>query len=83
MPSSFAELADAVLALPIEAKAELADKLITDLVDEVPAEIHEAQMAEVMRRRTEVLEGKVRLIPGDVVQRDIQRLLNETTRVSP
>jgi len=82
MPSSFAELSDAVLALPTEAKAELADKLIANLVGEVPVEIHQAQLTEVMRRRAEVIEGRVQLVPGDVVERDIQRLLNEITRVS-
>lgn len=83
MPPTLAELSDAVLALPIEAKADLADKLIASLGGEVPAEIHDAQMNEVMRRRADVLSGRVKLIPGDVVERDIQRLLNEITRVSP
>lgn len=82
MPSSFAELSDAVLALPTDAKAELADKLIASLAGDVPAEIHDAQMSEVMRRRAEVLSGKVQLIPGEVVERSIQQLLNEITRVS-
>ncbi|MSU23351.1 MAG: acyl-protein synthetase [Opitutus sp.] len=81
MPSSFAELSEAVLALPTETKADLADKLIASLAADVPAEIHEAQMTEVMRRRAEVLSGKVQLISGDVVERSIQRLLNEITRV--
>ena len=83
MPSTLAELSDAVLALPTEAKAQLADKLLASLAGEVPAEVHDAQVTEVMRRRAEVLSGKVQLVSGEVVERNIQRLLNEITRVSP
>ncbi|MSU51515.1 MAG: hypothetical protein EXS37_20905 [Opitutus sp.] len=83
MPPTLAELSDAVLSLPIEARADLADKLISSLGGEVPDEIHDAQMSEVMRRRADVISGRVQLIPGEVVERNIQRLLNEITRVSP
>jgi hypothetical protein len=82
MPPSITELSDAALSLPIDAKVELTDKLIASLVADVPAEIREAQIAEVMRRREEVLSGRVKLIPGDVVMRDIRRMLDERPRVS-
>jgi len=75
MPSSFAELSDAVLALPTSAKEELAERLIASLVGDTPAGVHAAQVAEVMRRRQEWLDGKVRLVPGEQVMREVRERL--------
>ena len=83
MIASFADLSDAVLALPIEARAELTDKLLASLLADVPDSITAAQIAEVQRRREEVLSGKVQLIPGEQVEREMEVLLNEISRVSP
>lgn len=83
MTTSFAELSDAVLALPIEARAALSDKLLASLLADVPDSITAAQLAEVQRRREEVLSGKVQLIPGEQVEREMNALLNEISRVSP
>jgi hypothetical protein len=83
MTTSFAELSDAVLALPLEARTELTDKLLASLLADVPDSIKTAQLAEVQRRREEVLSGKVQLIPGEQVEREMEVLLNEISRVSP
>lgn len=83
MTTSFAELSDAVLALPLEARAELTDKLLASVLADVPDSIKTAQLAEVQRRREEVLSGKVQLIPGEQVEREMEVLLNEISRVSP
>ena len=83
MNTSFAELSDAVLALPLEARVELTDKLVASLLADVPDSIKMAQLAEVQRRREEVLSGKVQLIPGEQVEREMEALLNEISRVSP
>ena len=83
MTTSLAELSDAVLALPFEARAELTDKLVASLLDDVPDSIKTAQLAEVQRRREEVLAGKVQLIPGEQVEREMEAMLNEISRVSP
>ena len=78
---STAELTASVLALPLDEKAALADRLLADLAQDVPTEIQTAQHAEVMRRREEVFSGKVQLIPGDQVMREIDSMLNEISRV--
>jgi hypothetical protein len=80
---STAELTASVLALPLDEKAALADRLLADLTGDVPPEISTAQTSEVMRRREEVFSGKVQLIPGDQVMRELDAMLNEISRVSP
>jgi putative addiction module component (TIGR02574 family) len=52
-------------ALPLEARAELAERLIASLAADVSPEITGAQLAEVRRRIAQVESGEVELIPGD------------------
>jgi putative addiction module component (TIGR02574 family) len=67
---------DAV-ALPTDVRAELAERLVASLADDVSAEITEAQLAEVRRRIAQVESGEVALIPGDEVLARVRRLLAE------
>ena len=53
----------------------LAEKLVGNVVAHVPATIKRQQLAEVMRRRTEVLSGKVTGISAEQVLREIQGLI--------
>lgn len=62
-------------ALPREARAELAERLIASLAEDVSPEITAAQLAEVRRRIAEVESGEAALIPGDEVLARVRRLL--------
>lgn len=72
MSTSEEILQDAV-ALPPDVRAELAERLIASLANEV--EITSAQVAEVQRRVAQVESGEVTLIPGDEVLAKARRLL--------
>jgi len=67
------------MALPPDARAELTERLIASLADDVSLEITEAQLAEVRRRIAQVESGEVALIPGDEVLARVRRLLADHT----
>jgi len=69
---------DAV-ALPLDVRAELTERLIASLADDVSPESTKAQLAEVRRRIAQVESGEVALIPGDEVLARVRRLLAEHT----
>ena len=70
------------LALSPEARAELAERLIGSLAEDVSPEITSAQLAEVRRRIAEVESGEAELIPGDEVLARARRLLADRTPTS-
>lgn len=61
--------------LSAEEKLILGEQLVADAVAETSPEHEAAWQDEVKRRRDEVLSGKVRLIPGEEVERSLDRLL--------
>jgi len=63
------------IALPPEARAELAERLIASLAEDVSPEITSAQLTEVRRRIAEVESGDATLIPGDEVLARVRNLL--------
>jgi len=65
---------DAV-ALPPDVRAELTERLIASLAEDVSPEITRAQLSEVRRRITEVELGNAVLIPGDEVLARVRSLL--------
>lgn len=67
---------DAV-ALPHEARAELAERLIVSLAEDVSPEITGAQLGEVRRRIVAVETGEAELVPGDEVLARVRRVLAE------
>lgn len=69
-------------ALPHEARAKLAERLIASLAEDVSPEITEAQLAEVRRRIAEVESGEAQLIPGDEVLARVRHLLAERSTSS-
>jgi putative addiction module component (TIGR02574 family) len=75
MSAKLAELSDAVRALSTDEKLALAGELLAAALHESPSPHEAAWQAEVQRRREEVLSGKVKLIPGDEVERSLDRLL--------
>lgn len=62
-------------ALPPDARAELTERLVESLAQDVSPEITHAQLAEVRRRIAQVESGEVELNPGDEVLARARRLL--------
>jgi len=67
---------DAV-ALPPEVRAELTERLIASLAENISPEITRSQLAEVRRRIAQVASGQAALIPGDEVLARVRNLLAE------
>lgn len=67
------------MSLAPEVRAELAERLIGSLAEDVSPEITKAQLAEVRRRIAEVESGEVELIPGDEVLARARTLLAQFT----
>jgi putative addiction module component (TIGR02574 family) len=72
---------DAV-ALPPDLRAELTERLIASLAEDVSPEITKAQLSEVRRRIAEVELGKAELIPGDEALARVRTLLAQHLRSS-
>jgi putative addiction module component (TIGR02574 family) len=53
------EIFQDAVALPLNVRAELTERLIASLADDVSPEITEAQLAEVRRRIAQVESGEV------------------------
>jgi putative addiction module component (TIGR02574 family) len=70
------------MTLSPEVRAELAERLIGSLAEDVSPEITSAHLAEVKRRIAEVESGEAKLIPGDEVLARARRLLAERTPTS-
>jgi putative addiction module component (TIGR02574 family) len=77
MALSVDQIAREVSALPREARAELADRLveILDPVDWLP--LQEAWGAEAIRRRDDVRDGRVLPISGEEAFSRVRRALGE------
>jgi putative addiction module component (TIGR02574 family) len=65
MSMSVEQIAEEALALPSEARALLADRLVESLDPSEDAHFRQLWAAEALRRRDEVREGRVQTIPGD------------------
>jgi putative addiction module component (TIGR02574 family) len=65
MPTTAEQLYREALSLPLEARADLIERLVATLAEEIPSEITRAQLDEVHRRIAQVESGEVALIPGD------------------
>ena len=63
------------MALPPDARAELTERLVESLAQDVSPEITSAQLAEVWRRISQVESGEVELIPGDEALPQVRNLL--------
>lgn len=74
------EIFQEAMTLSPEVRAELAERLIGSLAEDISPEITSAQLDEVRRRIAEVESGAVELIPGDEVLARARRLLAEETR---
>ena len=63
------------MALPPDVRAELTERLIASLANDVEPEITTEQLTEVRRRSAQVESGEVKLVPGDEVLSRVRRLL--------
>ena len=63
------------IALPPDARAELTERLIASLVEDISPEVTTAQLAEVRHRITEVESGEAALIAGDEALARVRNLL--------
>ncbi|GEM_PF-900453 len=63
------------MALPPDVRAELTERLIESLAQDISPEITSAQLAEVRRRIAQVESGEVELIPGDEALARVRNLL--------
>ncbi len=67
----------AAVALPLDVRAELTERLVASLNEDVSPEIAGARLAEVRRRVAQVAFGEAALIPGDEALARVRRLLAE------
>ena len=63
------------MALPPDARAELTERLIESLAQDVSPDIANAQLEEVRRRIAQVESGETELIPGDEALARVRNLL--------
>lgn len=73
--SSPKELFREALALPIEIRTELTERLIASLAEDISPEISDAQLKEVRRRIQELDSGQTKLVPGEDVLARVRKLL--------
>lgn len=73
MSRSLTELAEEALALPSEARAYLAEKLLETLDFEEDFPVREAWLKEIRRRCQELDGGKVQTIPADTALAELRR----------
>ncbi len=66
-------IAAQALALPSEARARLADRLVESLDSAEDSEIRKLWHDEAVRRRDEVRSGKVKAIPGDQAFAEVRK----------
>jgi putative addiction module component (TIGR02574 family) len=65
------------LSLTVEARADLTERLVASLAEEISVEVTRSQLDEVHRRIAQVESGEVALIPGDEALARVRRLLGE------
>jgi len=81
MTAEVSELLKKALALPPEARAELADSLLESLHDEIADEgVEKAWDDEIKRRIEEIDSGKVQTIPYEEVRRRLLARIADAER---
>ncbi|HWY25352.1 MAG TPA: addiction module protein [Nevskia sp.] len=75
MAISVEQIIEGALALPSEARALLADRLVESLDPAEEGRIHSLWAAEAQRRLEEVRSGRVAAIPGEEALARVRRIL--------
>lgn len=73
MSMSVEQIAKAALALPSEARALLADRLVESLDPAEDGDLRQLWAAEALRRRDEVRTGHVKTIPSEEALARVRR----------
>ena len=76
MTQEVSELLKKVLALPVEARAALAESLLESLDDTVDEDAEEEWKAEILHRIRELDSGKVKPIAWAEARRQMSAILN-------
>jgi hypothetical protein len=74
MATSVEELVTKAMALPSEARALLAERLVESLNEDSVSEIW---LIETKKRRDEVRSGQIKPIPGVKVMEEIRKLIDD------
>jgi len=77
MSMKIEQIAEEALALPSEARALLADRLVESLDPEEDGYVHHLWIAEARRRRDDVRSGRVKTIPGDEALAQVRRAFSQ------
>ncbi len=75
MSMSVEQITDEVLALPSEARALLADRLVESLDPAEDGYIHQLWATEARRRLDDVRSGRVKTIPGEEALAQVRQAL--------
>jgi putative addiction module component (TIGR02574 family) len=75
MSPAVAQILGEAEQLSVPERAELADRIVESLAHEIPADIAQAQIAEVRRRIAQVEAGEVAIIPGEEALAQVRQLL--------
>lgn len=76
MPLTITEIAEQALALPSEARALLADRLVESLDPADDDSVRQLWAVEAHRRRDDVLNGRVQTVPGDEALARVRQLFD-------
>ncbi len=71
----FSEILEEARGLPYSERAELIEQLIADAAKDIDPEIEKAWGDEALRRLKEIEDGKVQMIPGEVVAAKLRKIL--------
>ncbi|MFN6516816.1 MAG: addiction module protein [Nostoc sp. CreGUA01] len=74
---SIEQITEELLALPSVSRALLAEKLVESLEFDTDATIQVAWVTEAKKRRDQIRNGSVELIPGEEALSQVRRLLNQ------
>jgi putative addiction module component (TIGR02574 family) len=77
MPANVAEIEAKIRSLSREDKADLLRVLIAELDGPPDVDVEQAWLAEAQRRHREVLEGKVKPVPGERVFESLRARLKQ------
>lgn len=72
---SAARIFDEAMALPLEQRRELVERLLDSVQEPSSPELEEAQYQEVLRRLRDIDEGKEELIDSEVVEAELHALV--------
>ena len=71
------EILTAALALPLDARAKLAQDLIQSLDEPADVDLEAAWLGEVTRRASEIADGSVQAVDWEIARERIARRLRE------